>query len=163
VATEELAKSSQETNETAGEVPTASTSLGYLHGNSSWGLLTEWLSTGSTTKSYAEAKRPVNDYLLHPEFKLKEMADYDPQRIARQMDKDDVKFSLLKHFQDASVPIEVPSNSATVPPKTFMIPGLHYRPLTSLIRSAIAHPLPAQYHLSPYKLFHTSLHTDQAQ
>ncbi|KAJ2925903.1 hypothetical protein H1R20_g11200, partial [Candolleomyces eurysporus] len=164
VPAEDLAKSSQATNQIVSEpAPTASASSGYLHKNCSWGLLTEWLSTGSTTKSYAEAKRLVHDYLLHPEFKLEEMVGYDPHRVAREMDKDNAKSSVLDNFQEASVPIEVPSGSANVPLKTFMIPGLHYRPLTSLIRLAFAHPLATQFHFLPYKLFHTSPHTGETQ
>ena len=61
---------------------------------------------------------------------------------------------LLNDFKKASVSIEVPSGDKNVAPTKFTIPGLHYRTLTSVIRSAFQHPLAHPYHYSPFKLFH---------
>ncbi|KAJ3529674.1 hypothetical protein NMY22_g8899 [Coprinellus aureogranulatus] len=130
-----------------------------LHQNFAWSSLLEWQATGSDLKSNGELNR-LKDYLLNPLFKLSDLVGFNAEKAGRQSDKADAetKSPLLNHFQETSVPIEVPSGSSDIPSRTFNIPGLHYRPILALLRAAFAHPLAAQYHFSPYKLYHTSPH-----
>ncbi|TEB23984.1 hypothetical protein FA13DRAFT_1577104, partial [Coprinellus micaceus] len=120
----------------------------------------EWQATGSELKSDGELDRLVNHYLTHPRFKLLDLAGFSAQKAGRQSDKMEVeaKLPLLNDFLETEVPIELPSGSSQIPPRTFHIPGLHYRPILALLKAAFAHPLAAQYHFSPFKLFHTSPH-----
>ncbi|KAH6907330.1 hypothetical protein BKA70DRAFT_1490869, partial [Coprinopsis sp. MPI-PUGE-AT-0042] len=134
-----------------------------LHENATWGLLHKWQASGSNLKSNAELDRLVREYLLHPDFDLFQLEGFRAQKVSQQIDKADAKASLLDHFQHTAVPIDIPSGSQHVPSRTFDIPGLYYRRLTDMIRSAFAHPLAAQYHLSPFKLFHTSPATEKTQ
>ncbi|KAF5319789.1 hypothetical protein D9611_012833 [Ephemerocybe angulata] len=126
------------------------------HPNASYALLSTWKDTGSNLKSNTEVERLVDEVLLDARFSLKDVAGYRAQRVADEMDKlAAAKSSLLDQFSTTSVPIEVPSGSPTVPSRTFNIPGFHFRRLTSLIKSAFSHPLAAQFHFTPYKLYHT--------
>ncbi|KAJ3548000.1 hypothetical protein NMY22_g1435 [Coprinellus aureogranulatus] len=123
--------------------------------NPTWAALMEWKLTGSQMKSDAEVDR-LAKILQQDDFKTKELKGFSSQKAARLIDKGDEKSPLLNHFKEVPVPIEVPSGDARVPSKTFEVPGLHYRPLLSLLKAAFANPLAAQYHFSPFKLFHTS-------
>lgn len=160
---EDLAKSTIERNEFLPEVDQSDSSDGegdYLHENPTFGLLAEWQITGSNKKSNAEMDRLVNTVFADPNFSLEDARKFKAQRVANEIDKNQEKAkesshnSFLDRFMEASVPIDVPSGSPNVPPRTFEIPGLHFRSLTNLIRAAFAHPLAAQFHFSPYKLFH---------
>ncbi|KAG2022247.1 hypothetical protein CC2G_000019 [Coprinopsis cinerea AmutBmut pab1-1] len=127
-----------------------------LHPNKTWSLLFGWQNNGNVSKSNLEMDKLTKEVFNHPDFDLTEARKFNASRVAEEADKEDVKSSLLDRFREVPLRIRVPSGSADVPPKTFRIPGFHYRSLTSLIRSAFAHPLAAQFHLSPYRLFHTA-------
>ncbi|TEB22871.1 hypothetical protein FA13DRAFT_1640629 [Coprinellus micaceus] len=136
--------------------------LNLLSKNKSWGILLSWASTGSQMKSEQEINRLAN-LLQDVDFNPKELKGLTAQRAAKEMEKEDANSSLLSKFKEAVVSIEVPSGSTAIPSRTVNIPGLYYRPLCSLIRSAFAHPLAAQYHFTPYRLHHTSSQTRKTQ
>ena len=52
--------------------------------------------------------------------------------------------------------ILVPSGETGVGPKTFKVPGLLHRKLTSVIQEAFQSPLAHLYHYSPFRLFQKS-------
>jgi len=54
------------------------------------------------------------------------------------------------------VDILVPSGEPHTEGRTFRVPGLLHRKLTSVIREAFGSPLAHLYHYSPFKLFHKS-------
>ncbi|RXW12625.1 hypothetical protein EST38_g13228 [Candolleomyces aberdarensis] len=128
----------------------------YLHKNPTFSLLSEWQVTGSSEKSNKEMDRLVSDVFADPNFNLEDARRFKAQRVASEIDKNEAGTSFFNQFTEVSVSIDVPSGNPDVPPRTFHIPGLHFRPLTSLIRAAFAHPLAAQFHFSPFKLFHQS-------
>jgi hypothetical protein len=130
--------------------------------NKSWGMLLGWAATGSQQKSDAEINR-LAEILQNPEFDPKELAGMTAQRAAKEIEKEDANSTLLLKFKEASITIEVPSGTPNTPPKPFKVPGLYYRPLCSLIKSAFSHPLASQYHFTPYRLFHTSPQTGETQ
>lgn len=123
--------------------------------NASTSLLMAWQNNGHTTKSAGQLNSLVHDVLLDPNFKVEDLRGFNAERAEKQAEKDaaDV-FPLLKEFQQADVEIEVPSGSATLPPRKFTVPGLYYRSLVSVIKSAFADPLSRHFHLTPFKLFH---------
>ncbi|KAJ2914039.1 hypothetical protein MD484_g6383, partial [Candolleomyces efflorescens] len=127
----------------------------YLHDNPTFSLLSEWQITGSNEKSNKEMDRLVTDVFADPNFNLEDARRFKAQRVASEIDKNEATTSsFFNKFSESSVPIEVPSGNPDIPSRTFQIPGLHFRPLTSLIKAAFAHPLAAQFHFSPFKLFH---------
>ena len=52
-----------------------------------------------------------------------------------------------------SINIDIPSGSKRDTSRTFSIPGLYYRPITSLIKETFESPISLKFHLSPFKLF----------
>ncbi|RXW14488.1 hypothetical protein EST38_g11369 [Candolleomyces aberdarensis] len=154
VAPDDLAKSVAQ--HVADEEPGLPLDPKYLHETPTFSLLSEWQITGSSEKSNKEMDRLVNEVFMDPNFNLDDARRFKAQRVASEIDKNEASTSFFNQFSEASVPIEVPSGNPDVPPRTFEIPGLHFRPLTLLIKAAFAHPLAAQFHLSPYKLFHQS-------
>ncbi|KAJ7115737.1 hypothetical protein C8R44DRAFT_880156 [Mycena epipterygia] len=123
--------------------------------NASTSLLMSWQNNGHTTKSAGQLNSLVQDVLLDPNFKVEDLKGFNAERAEKQAEKDAAEaFPLLNDFQQADVEIEVPSGSATVAPKKFTVPGLYYRSLVSVIKTAFADPLSRHFHLTPFTLFH---------
>ncbi|KAJ7436594.1 hypothetical protein FB451DRAFT_1061675 [Mycena latifolia] len=123
--------------------------------NHSTSLLMNWFNNGTTTKSEGQLNSLVHDVLLDPTFTVKELAGFNAGRANKQADKDaKAAFPLLNDFKEASVEIEVPSGSKDTPSRKFAVPGLYYRSLVSVIKSAFADPLSRHFHFAPFKLFH---------
>jgi hypothetical protein len=114
-----------------------------------------WLNNGNIAKSEGELNSLVRDVLQHPDFNIDDLTNFDAGRANKRVDEDaKTAFPLLKDFKETSVDIEVPSGSTDVPPATFSIPGLFYRPLVSIIKGAFADPLSKHFHLTPFTLYH---------
>jgi len=123
-----------------------------VYSNRSTELLMHWQTTGSAKKSDKEVIRLVRDILCHPEFKLDELAKFNATRENQKADAADEK-SFLQSFQHVSVEIDVPSGSPHEASHVFSIPGLYYRPITTLIKQAFESPISLKFHFSPFKLF----------
>lgn len=121
--------------------------------NSTVDLLLDWQNTGSELKSNGEVNKLV-DVLRRPDFSIEELDGFDAARENRRRDQQDKKSPELKGFQETTVKIEVPSGDKNVSSTTLEVPGLHYRKLTTIIRSAFESPLASKFHYSPFKLFH---------
>ena len=113
-----------------------------------------WLNTGSKSKSEGEVQRLVDEVLQAQDFNPSDLHGLNIQRENRLLDLSEKSLPLLDNFKKASVSIDVLSGDRDTKPAKFTIPGLRYRTLTSVIRSAFQHPLAHHYHLSPFKLFH---------
>jgi hypothetical protein len=61
----------------------------------------------------------------------------------------------LRSFQHTDINIEVPSGINGVPPRLFMVPGLYYCKIVTLIKEAFDSHISKQFHLTPFKLFWT--------
>ena len=133
-----------------------STSPTLVHRNESVEMLMNWKDSGAATKSDAEVTRLVKDVLLDPNFKLEDLQGFNACRENKRGDTADKKTPFLDSFQTASIDIEVPSGIKGVPPATFSVPGLLYRKLTTVIQAAFSSPLAHHFHLTPFKLFHTT-------
>ncbi|TFK33056.1 hypothetical protein BDQ12DRAFT_700924 [Crucibulum laeve] len=119
---------------------------------------------GSNVKSNMEVDKLVDEVLLHPDFNLEDIKGFKAQRVANQINKNnESEGSIRDQFEEASVSIDVPLGCSATPSRTFQIPGLHFQRLTSLIHTAFAHPLAAHFHLSSYKLYHTSPANNKTQ
>ncbi|KAJ7825144.1 hypothetical protein B0H14DRAFT_3468789 [Mycena olivaceomarginata] len=85
--------------------------------NKTISLLMAWFNNGNPQKSEAELNALVRDVLLHPDFDVTELEDFDAGRANKQADKDArAALPLLQDFKETMVEIEVPSGVAGVPP-----------------------------------------------
>ncbi|KAG6806124.1 hypothetical protein H0H92_012592, partial [Tricholoma furcatifolium] len=133
------------------------------HANESSAMLHEWQNTGSSNKSDREMNRLVHDILLHPQFSLDDLQNFNAQRENRHADESDKTSPLFDMFTEVSVGIDVPSGDKNIPSRIFTVPGLLYRRLTAVITAAFSDGLAAKFHFSPYKLFHTSPTTGEQE
>ena len=133
---------------------TAPPNTNSIYKNESTKLIIEWQNSGGSSKSNAEVNRLVQEVLLNPNFKAQDLRGFKAGQENRRIDAADKQSSFLDSFQETSVDIEIPSGSKDIPSQIFSVPGLHYRKITSIIRSAFSSPLATKFHLSPFKLFH---------
>ncbi|KAF9461194.1 hypothetical protein BDZ94DRAFT_826153 [Collybia nuda] len=115
-----------------------------------------FFNTGSTTKSAAEANRLVKEVLSSPDFRLSELSSFNAHQKNERLDKAiaDVNSSpYFRQFSSVSITIDVPSGHKNTPPHPFIVLGLLYRQITTVIRTAFQSPLAHHYHLVPFKLF----------
>jgi hypothetical protein len=126
--------------------------------NHSLDLLMGWQNNNNKSKSEGELDKLVHEVLHHPQFDPKEIPeDFNAQRESKRMDEAaaSVEASPFQDgFTEASVEIEIPSGVARSPPVKFQVPGLHYRPLLSVIKAAFSAPLATRFHLFPFELYH---------
>jgi len=133
------------------------------YSNRSVELLMNWQNSGSSNKSNLEVSRLVNDVLRDPQFLVRDLEKFDAKRENQRADKFEKTSPHLRFFTETSVPIDVPSGSKDVPPRTFYVPGLHYRKLVSVIRAAFDSPLADKFHYNPFKLYRRGSADDTGQ
>ena len=112
-----------------------------------------WLNNGKTAKSEAEATAFVETVIHASDFNKDELIGFNAHRENQRLDKALSRAALKSQFSESSVDILVPSGDPKVPAKTFSVPGLLHRNLTSVIIDAFNDPLSHLLHLSPFKLF----------
>ncbi|KAL0564603.1 hypothetical protein V5O48_017441, partial [Marasmius crinis-equi] len=125
---------------------------------SKWLVMT-WQNSGGSRKSQSETTRLVNEFLLHPEFRLADLvggfnAHTEDRKADEAMANASKAGELLSQFKKADVTINVPSGQKNVPPQPFNVPGLYYQDLLSTIQTAFTEPLGRKFHFSPFRLFH---------
>jgi hypothetical protein len=129
-----------------------------------WRLM-KWMNTGSRSKSEGEVTRLVNDVLTAPDFRVEDVNNFSAHRANGRLDtvkKDD---PLGDDFRVASVTIEVPTGErdGSGGSRPYSVPGLRYRNLLKVIKSAFQDPLAHHFHLTPSFLMHRSLATGAEQ
>jgi hypothetical protein len=113
-----------------------------------------WQNSISNQKSNNETTRLVHDVMLHPDFRLGDLVNFNATTETRKADAAEERgSSFLRAFRHASVDIDVPSGSAQESSQTFSVSGLYYRQITSLIKEAFESPISKKFHFSPFKLF----------
>jgi hypothetical protein len=120
-------------------------------------LLLGWQNTGSSQKSNGEIDDLVHKVILHPAFNPADLIGFRAQRENRRSEPAKSDPSLPDSFRETTVQIDIPSGEKGTPSKFFSIPGLHYRPLTSIIRASFTSPSACKLHFTPYKNFRRSL------
>ncbi|KAF5382541.1 hypothetical protein D9615_002821 [Tricholomella constricta] len=121
--------------------------------------LMTYFNSGSITKSAGEANRLVEDVLLAPDFTTEDLRAFNAHQENQRLDdaiSDPESSPFLREFSSHSINIDVPSGRKDIPPSKFLVPGLLYRKVTSVIKAAFRDPLAHHYHFSPFKLFHRS-------
>ena len=127
--------------------------FGSVYHNNTTELLLDWQNSGSSTKSNEELNRLVHTVLLHPEFWLHALWNFNATCENKKADTAEEKSSFLQSFHHASVDIDVPSGSPHTASQTFSILGLYYQQIMTLITEMFEAPILSKFHLSPYKLF----------
>ena len=112
-----------------------------------------WLNNGKTAKSEAEATAFVETVIHASDFNKDELIGFNAHQ-ENQRRKALERAALKSQFSESSVDILVPSGDPKVPAKTFSVPGLLHRKLTSVIIDAFNDSLSHLLHLSPFKLFY---------
>ena len=134
--------------------PSESHSSYWPFSNATVHTVMQWMNNGQTMKSEAETTKFVHNVILSPTFNADDLAGFDAHRENQRLDKALSQESALRsHFTESSVDILVPSGECNSEGRTFRVPGLLHRKLTSIIQEAFEGPLAHLYHYSPYKLF----------
>jgi hypothetical protein len=116
----------------------------------------QWLNNGQTAKSEGETTKLIHNVILSQNFNAADLVGFDAHRENQRLDKALSESALRSQFIESSVDIVIPSGESHVEGKTFEVPGLLHRKLTSVIREAFESPLAHLYHYSPFKLFRKS-------
>ncbi|THU75705.1 hypothetical protein K435DRAFT_706617, partial [Dendrothele bispora CBS 962.96] len=114
-----------------------------------------WLNTGGRSKSESEATRLVREVIKADDFNPDDFSDnFNAQAENRWLDRSKDPSGFFDNFKEASVTIDVPSGDKTIAPQPFDVPGLMYRDILSVIKTAFQEPLADKFHFSPFKLYH---------
>jgi len=124
-----------------------------VYSNRTSELLMNWQNSFSNQKSNQETTRLVCSVLLHPQFQLADLVNFNASKENRKANAAEEKASFLWMFRCALVDIDVPSGSAHEASQMFSISGLHYHHITTLIKEAFESPISKNFHLLPFKLF----------
>lgn len=125
--------------------------------NMSTYLLMEWMVTGSNQKSVGEMDRLAKDVIGSSKFKLEDIANFSTQRELHRLDSsegDNIQ-SPFAHdgWIEHDVTIPVPNGLKNSTGHQFAIPGLHRRPLISVLKAALGDITSRRFHFSPFKRF----------
>ena len=101
--------------------------------NKSIKLVIDWQNSGSCAKSNEEINRLVHDVLHHPDFHLEELEHFNVAYKNHKVDVADSEEnpSFLLSFMHTNISINMPSGSKLTPSRSFSIPRLYYRKITS--------------------------------
>jgi hypothetical protein len=115
--------------------------------------LMSWMNSGSHRKSENEVQRLVKDILQADDFDVKHLEGFSVRRSLRELDDDEgaEKVNFPDDWIKTDVSIDIPTKSKEEGPKTYTIPGFHYRPLVEVIRAAFADVQAGAFHLLPFK------------
>ncbi|KAG1770346.1 hypothetical protein EV702DRAFT_1202394 [Suillus placidus] len=114
--------------------------------------LMSWMNSDSNKKSEAEVARLVKEVMLAEDFDSKHLQDFSVWKSLRELDNNPSgkKIEFPDDWTWTSVMIKIPTKSKD-DARPFTVPGLHFRPLVEVIRSAFADIQANTFHLSPFK------------
>ncbi|KAH6906888.1 hypothetical protein BKA70DRAFT_1030449, partial [Coprinopsis sp. MPI-PUGE-AT-0042] len=144
---------------TPSEIPTN------LFPNASTHIVMDWARGGlSSTLSTAKIDSLVRDVILNPDLKAKELEGFRADKEFRRMDTftngPSSWFPVQDPWKQGTVSIPMPctgrKHSAEDTAPKFTVDGVQHRGLLPLITSALEEQSAEQFHLFPFKEFHTS-------
>ena len=157
---EELSNSHRDSNTpntTPDSHPSDSRSSYWPFSNATVHTVMQWMNNGQTMKSEVETTKFIHNVILSPTFDADDLVGFNAHRENQRLDKALSQESALRsQFTESSVDILVPSGERISEGRTFRVPGLLHRKLTSIIQEAFEGPLAHLYHYSPFKLFQKS-------
>jgi len=129
-----------------------------------WRLM-DWMNTGGKSKSEGEVDRLVNGVLKAPDFRTEDLRKFSAHHENECLDIADKTNYLEDGFQVTSITIKVPTGKSDnlLAPRTYSVPGLHYRKILNVIKAVFQDPLSHQFHLTPFSLMHQSPITGEEQ
>lgn len=115
--------------------------------------LMRWMNSGSHQKSETEVMRLVKDVIHAEDFNSRDLDGFSVRRSLHTLDDHTAQgpVTFPDDWIESDITIEIPTKSKDDPPKSFSIPGFHYRPLVAVIRSAFADIQASAFHLFPFK------------
>ncbi|KAJ7478527.1 hypothetical protein FB451DRAFT_1453162, partial [Mycena latifolia] len=116
--------------------------------------LMTWQWTGSATKSIEEMDKLV-DILKDPKFSKEHIMEFDIKRETARLDAH-LAAGVRDGWKSASVNISVPDglqHASEADAPIFAVPGLFYRPLVEVIKSAVRDVGDRCFHYTPFKQF----------
>jgi hypothetical protein len=115
--------------------------------------LISWMNSGSNQKSETEVTRLVKEVILVDDFDIKHLEDFSVRKSLRELDNNPRgrKIKFPDDWIQANVTIKIPMKSKEDDAIPFSVPGLHFRPLIKVIRSAFTDIQASAFHLSPFK------------
>lgn len=121
-----------------------------------WRLMT-WKLTGSSQKSSSEVTRLVRDVIQAVDFNKDDLANFDASKQLKRLEDDVAPDSNMPFDRDgwseATVEVTIPTREKKKEGKghCFLVPGLMYRSLTAVIKTAFSEPIAKWFHLTPFK------------
>ncbi|KAJ6619258.1 hypothetical protein B0H10DRAFT_1657688, partial [Mycena sp. CBHHK59/15] len=124
--------------------------------------LMSWLWTGTAMKSI-EAMENLVEILKSPNFSTEDIKDFNVRRETATFDaflassaSNSAVGAIRDGWKQVSVDISVPDglpHASEADAPVFSVPGLHYRPLVEVIKSAIQDVGARCFHYTPFKQF----------
>lgn len=125
--------------------------------NMSTYLLMDWMMTGSNLKSVGEVTRLVKDVISSGDFSIDELANFNTQRELHRLDSSEtVNGSDLftgDGWAEHDVKIHIPTGEKQSSGNPFVVPGLHRRSLSAVLKAALSDITSLKFHFSPFKRF----------
>ncbi len=126
-----------------------------VYTNKSTVLVVNWQNSGSPAKSNNKVNRLVHEVILHPDFQLDQLQSFNAAWENQNADLAEARSPLLETFQHVDICITVPLGNKDALPRSFSIPGLYFRKLTTLIKDSFESPLSSRFHFTPFKMYRT--------
>ena len=124
-----------------------------------WRLIS-WFYNSSPQKSLHDLDCLVQDVILADDFDCDDLREFNAQRETKRLDNapHDSSSPLFSSdgWHTTSIPIRLPCKKVKRPEDEapiFHVEGLHYRPITEVIKSAFEEPAAETFHPTPYKLY----------
>ena len=103
----------------------------------------------------------MDDVILADDFKKEDLVGFsatrEVSRLDSHKDEDSPLFSAADGWIKRSVPIRVPAEGAKHTSEdaapVFEVPGLYYRSIVEVVKSAFQEPMAAKFHISPFREF----------
>ncbi|KAF8890440.1 hypothetical protein BD779DRAFT_1438607 [Infundibulicybe gibba] len=105
----------------------------------------------------------ARDVVCMPDFRADDLVGFDAHRENQRLDKSeddpglkDTPFSNSDKWNETGIDIQIPTGVPQSLPKTFTVPGLHFRSLVEVIKSAFSETTARHFHLTPFRRIHQS-------
>jgi len=124
-----------------------------------WRLI-NWFYSSSPQKSLQDLDCLVQDVILADDFDRDDLHNFSAHRETKRLDDAPRNSSSSLFSADGwcttSIPIRLPCEKVKRPEveaPIFHVEGLHYCPITEVVKSAFEEPAAATFHPTPYKLY----------
>ena len=125
--------------------------------NMSTYLLMDWMMTGSNLKSVGEVSQLVKDVIGSKDFSVDELATFNTMRELHRLDSSEITDVSNPFAGDGwtehKVQISILNGEKKSLGSTFIIPGLHRRSVSAVLKAALSDITSLKFHFLPFKRF----------